>query len=413
MEKRLSDLQTILTLYGSDKTAIAEKTADIRKYFFTSKSHLSPVRIIYDEAPEGGYNSDYLDISIEDLTSESLKIDSRYVWIDNILPSGVISLLESHRTMHLKDFAKFSRYDINLLSKIRDFRTLVNLQYVKQLAHELGISTTLDPVLSFPLGPNAITILEAAQAYQSIMTGSLFTIDPEINSPEMVPIITRIVDRNGVTIWEYEKRPQKVLSKRVTSSLIEMLRMVVEEGTGRRARGSIQMSVGFENGKMEIPVPCFGKTGTANRFTNSSFIGFIPGLDPESGEFDTQEGYVIASYVGYDDNAPMKGPNIRIAGASGALPVWIDTSSGVAGSPEYKKNIHVPDLAFLDWSKPLISGNNMQPVRVSGISGLRAEESSEEFSTDQMVETWSFIVKNGSFINAAREFDPIEGVPHE
>ena len=104
----------------------------------------------------------------------------------------------------------------------------------------------------------------------------------------------------------------KIVSDRISGEIKEILRHVIEDGTGRSAEGSVQLSIDFETGRMDFPIPSFGKTGTSNRFTNSSFIGFIPGLRKNSGKFSFDTGYVIGSYVGYDDNRPMKGGQTTI-----------------------------------------------------------------------------------------------------
>ena len=62
--------------------------------------------------------------------------------------------------------------------------------------------------------------------------------------------------------------------------------------------------------------------------------------------------FVVAAYVGYDDNTPMKNNHFRIFGASGALPVWIDVANEVTKNQLFHKSIDPVDFAFL-------SGNNL------------------------------------------------------
>jgi membrane peptidoglycan carboxypeptidase len=277
--------------------------------------------------------------------------------------------------------------------------------YVRQLAYNMGISTWLDPVLSFPLGPNSISILEGALAYQTFMQGSVKYFG-ETYSNIMVPVITHIADRDGETIWEYAPEQNEVLSKEVSSSVTEILRSVVTHGTGRKARGEIKMTLNLEEGKVELPIPCFGKTGTANRFTNSSFIGFVPGLDDVSGDFKINNGYVIAAYVGFDNNFPMKGKNFSISGSSGALPIWIDSAKGVVDSREYKKNAHMADLVFLTQKDILIADNEMVPFNVSEISGL--PQKNDEIGIDESTVIYSYI-EDQYVSGLKRNFTPITG----
>ncbi len=233
----------------------------------------------------------------------------------------IIDLLEQSRNQMLEQFEKAQPYDMDVLRRIRDFRVLVNLSYVVQLAERLGVATKLAPVLSFPLGSNAVTIAEAALAYQTLLTGYRFAVGAGSDQDsQMIPMIMRIVDREGDALWTYEPSPTRVISPEVSAMVSEILRMAVEQGTGSQAKGAVK--VRFETGDtpLSIPVPAYGKTGTANRFTNSSFVGHVPGPDPRSGLLTTEAGYTIGCYVGYDDNRPMKSDRFAVYGASGGLP---------------------------------------------------------------------------------------------
>jgi penicillin-binding protein 1A len=274
-----------------------------------------------------------------------LRLEREDIWVDGLIPSKSIDLLQSNMRKDFERLMGQKRYDPEVLAKVGDFRRLVNTLYIVRLCKELGFSTKLDPVLSFPLGANAVSILEAALAYEAVMTGKLYPLADEISNA-MVPIITKIVDRQGKTLWEYTPNPKKVLSPRVSKLVTNILRLVMENGTGRSARNAVHLSLETGDMDVDVPLPSFGKTGTANRFTNSSFVGFIPGPDDQSGQLGLDEGYVIASYVGFDDNRPMKGKQISIYGASGALPLWIDTANSIVNCAQFKVNLGIADLAF-------------------------------------------------------------------
>jgi penicillin-binding protein 1A len=284
------------------------------------------------------------------------------IWVDNLLPAGILDTLEDHMQVNYRRFLTEDRYTLEVLSGIRDFKTLVNLSYVTYLSRKLGVSTPLDPVLSFPLGPNAVSIMEAALAYETLVTGKRSPLSPE-ESPAMVPIITKIVDREGETIYAFVPEPETVLAQRVSTLTTEILRKVMEVGTGRKARDAVCM--------FGIPIPTFGKTGTANRFTNSSFVGFIPGHHPETGLLDLDDGYTIAAYAGYDDNRPMKGKHVEIYGASGALPLWIDTATAIVRTPQFQKGIEPADLVFsAPLAVPAAEEGDFCRVPVSALTGL-------------------------------------------
>ncbi|MGD9160263.1 MAG: transglycosylase domain-containing protein [Desulfobacteraceae bacterium] len=411
MTEELKDINLLFTLYSDDPSPIEKKLEKALNHLFVLKTEDGRERIIYTENPLNIQGRAFFNITINDLLKRKNNFRFEDIWIDDLVPSGTIDDLQTYIAKHYKELTSYSRYDMKVLSQIRDFKTLVNISYVKQLAKNIGIDTWLDSDLSFPLGPDSISIIEGALAYQSILSGDFHSIPDIEKNNSMTPVITRITDRNDVVLWEYKPDTKKVMSKTVSASIIEILRKVIENGTGRRAKDAIKMTLDFESGKMELPVRCYGKTGTANRFTNSSFVGFIPGLDDVSGEFDLNQGYVIAAYVGYDNNFPMKNKSFSISGASGALPIWIDSTKGIVDSDEYKKGIHISDLAFISTSRPLMT-DGMESFRVSTIDGLPLGDSEEKDSkkvtdvyafgkTDQMIPAWN------------REFTPLKGTDNE
>jgi membrane peptidoglycan carboxypeptidase len=241
------------------------------------------------------------------------------------------------------------------------------------------------------------------------MTGQVYTIADPV-TPSMVPIITKIVDRQGETLWEYEAGSKRILTSRVSGLVSEILQKVMENGTGKSAKDAIQLSLEIEEEKLQIPIPAFGKTGTADRFTNSSFIGFILGLRKDSSRLDVQEGYVIATYVGYDDNRPMKGEQVTIYGASGALPLWIDTANAIANSKEFKKDLQVADLAFDFQSIPLIDEPELRPISVSSTSGLPLGPD-DALVSEPHVQLLSHIEVKEDTVSLKRVFEPLGG-PH-
>ena len=327
--------------------------------------------------------------------------------VDGIMPAGAMDLLQASTIKHFERLAALRRYDAEVLSKIGDFRRLVNILYVVRLSEELGFSTRLDPVLSFPLGSNAVSILETALAYEAMITGGVHPLD-DGTAPGMVPIITKIVDREGKIVWQYRPRPKQVLSKRVSGLMANILRLVMEYGTGRSAKDAVRLALDVDEMTVHVPLPSFGKTGTANRFTNSSFVGFIPGPDGQSGRLDLENGYVIATYVGFDDNRPMRTDRISIYGSSGALPVWIDTANAVVNSPGFKLKLQIAELAF---ESGVPGSSNLQgliEVPVSPGSGIALLERSGPGAGDFPSVLSDAEVRDQTLI-LKRVFEPIRG----
>ena len=319
-------------------------------------------------------------------------------WVGNLVPPEVLGLLETHTQSQFRKLMGRQKYSLEVLSKIRDFRTLVNIRFVIYLSKKIGISTHLDPVLSFPLGPNAISIMEAALAYETLLTGKKYPLGPE-GGFDMVPIIKKIVDREGRTIWEYVPEPKTVLSERVTILISEILRKVMERGTGKKARSIIRI--------YDTPLPSFGKTGTANRYTNSSFVGLIPGPDDTSGQLNVDNGYTIAGYVGFDDNQPMKGKHVTLYGSSGALPLWMDTARAIAETEDFKNKIQPADLAF----NPLLHPQNpeqygLKAVPVSPLTGLPLTDGQKPSKSSGGPEVLTQTGNEGKSWHLKREFEP-------
>ncbi|MBW2023213.1 MAG: hypothetical protein JRI51_10225, partial [Deltaproteobacteria bacterium] len=171
-------------------------------------------------------------------------------------------------------------------------------------------------------------------------------------------------------LWEYQASPVRVLTERQSTIIKDILRNVVLHGTGRRAKKAVNLSIRAQDLVLNIPVPTFGKTGTANRFTNSSFAGFVARLDQRIPAWDSSKGFVITAYVGYDDNKPMKSKHTEIYGASGALPLWIDTAVAIVNSPAYVSNVQLADLAFETLEDEATNRVGLKKIAVSPISGL-------------------------------------------
>ena len=355
-------------------------------------------RIIYTDHPEYLARDDLIPITpawfIEKAQGPNIE---KKVWIDNLIPAGILDSIEAHIKANTKKLLTHERYSFEVLSKVRDFRTLVNLSFVVYLSKKIGISTPLDPVLSFPLGPNSISIMEAALAYETLATGRAYPLSPGGGSA-MVPIIKKIVDREGEVIWEYSPKPERVLSRRVSTLISEILGKVMERGTGKKAKDAIRL--------FDIPVPTFGKTGTANRFTNSSFVGLIPGPDSRTGQFDLENGYVIATYTGYDDNRPMKGKHLAIYGSSGALPLWIDTANAIVGTTDFKKGVQPADLVFSPLARPEADEKEFRRIPVSSVTGLPKRPFKQAAGSSSDVTVLSETEAQGEKLELKRHFEP-------
>jgi membrane peptidoglycan carboxypeptidase len=412
MKRSFKRLQDLVGLYKKDEEQIwINELRETLRYFYFTENEKAGLKVIYTEPSAQVNLTEVSPITPQWILDRSEPLSVERIWINGLIPSEGVDLLQLQLQEKYKSLVSLNRYDLAVLSKIRDFKTLVNLMYVTHISKKMGISTKLDPVLSFPLGANSISIIESALVYHTIMTGLLYPVSDGLK-PGLVPVITKIADREGETLWEYSPQPKRILTTRVSGLVSEILHQVIKNGTGQRAKDTIKLSVEIDDEYLDIPIPSFGKTGTADRFTNSSFVGFIPGLQKDPTQLDTQKGYVIASYVGYDDNRPMKGKNVTIYGASGALPLWIETANIIINSDTFKKDIHVADLAFDIQTVPVRNNEELMPVLISSTTGLPSREEDEKKMESNVRILSDVDVKEG-IISPKRVFEPISGADYE
>ncbi len=159
-----------------------------------------------------------------------------------------------------------------------------------RLLHNFGIlNKDIQPTPSLCLGPCEISVGEMVSAYtafanKGIRTAPLF--------------VTRIEDNEGNVISEFAPIMEEVISENSSYKMLDMLRAVINEGTGVRVR--------FKYG---ITADMGGKTGTTNDNSDGWFMGFTPSL-------------VSGVWVGGEDRGIHFDTMFYGQGASMALPIW-------------------------------------------------------------------------------------------
>ena len=127
------------------------------------------------------------------------------------------------------------------------------LNNVIDTAHKAGIKSDMQPNLSLALGSGAFTPLEVATAYSTFARGGV----------RVEPILIRkILDNKGNVIEKNDPVAVDALPQRHVSLLVEILKDVVNYGTGALA-------------KIEGRIVA-GKTGTADGSRDIWFTGFTP-----------------------------------------------------------------------------------------------------------------------------------------
>lgn len=132
--------------------------------------------------------------------------------------------------------------------------TEIGPQKVADMAHKCGIESDLEAVPSITLGAEEVSVLEMAQAYATIANGGTLH---EANC------IEEITDSTGQIIYRADTRGNKVLNTDLTEAAIEVMKGVVQKGTGRNAA--------LYNGQ-----PVGGKTGTSEDYRDKWFCGITP-----------------------------------------------------------------------------------------------------------------------------------------
>jgi penicillin-binding protein 1A len=274
---------------------------------------------------------------------------------NNILIEGKVSIetlemLSNSVQNEYKQLSSRPPYSFEVLSLIPDFRVLAGLSYVTTLGKALNIKSQLEPVLSFPLGSNVISLFETAMTYQAITTGYVAENGLEGTLDELA-IIERIENAEGETIYVPERKNKRVVDAKTNLMISDILHNIVKFGTGRYADKNVRLhsfdpETERQLQQFNLPVPLMGKTGTANHFTNSTFAGVIPGPHKEQNGFATENGYTVAAYVGFDTNDPMVRNTTHITGSSGALPVWTRMANGILLEKNFGNQLDLVDLAF-------------------------------------------------------------------
>jgi len=189
----------------------------------------------------------------------------------------------SYRPMTLRDGLVHSKNTITaqLMDKVGPAK-------VAQLARAMGVrQSRLDVVPSLALGTSPVTLREMVAAYGTIANGGNY-IEPQL--------VVRVEDGSGRTLEGFAAvRPERALPRASALTLVNVMRGVIDEGTGSaiRQRWGIQADVA-------------GKTGTTQDNSDGWFILMHPQL-------------VAGAWVGFNDNRVTMGPWGQ--GARSALPI--------------------------------------------------------------------------------------------
>lgn len=157
----------------------------------------------------------------------------------------------------------------------------LNLSDIIKNASKMGITTPLKQTPSLVLGSAEVKLIDMATAYLTIANGG-YAAWPYF--------IEEIAQKQGTPLYiRSHTQNVQILDEKIIEEITAMLENVISNGTGKNA---------------ELPFFAAGKTGTTQNFRDAWFVGFT-------------KKYVVAVWLGNDDNSPMK----NITG--GSLPAQI------------------------------------------------------------------------------------------
>ncbi|MCF8056477.1 MAG: transglycosylase domain-containing protein [Desulfocapsa sp.] len=274
------------------------------------------------------------------------------VLLDSTMSSAAVSLVEKQVKREYQRLSALPPYSLEVLAGVPDFRILAGLRYLIDLAREAGISSQLEPVLSFPLGSNVVTLLEAVRLYETLITGEVALLEAESDeNRDLLTVLDRIETVEGEVVYQAAIRKKELFAPKPRLELNHVLENTVKFGTGRYAQKHTKLPANRSGSKEELEVldlviPLLGKTGTANNYTNASFLGYLPGVSDDGTGMVIDDGYALGVYVGFDNNTPMRRKTTRITGSGGALPAWTDMVNTILREKGYIEKLDPVDLSF-------------------------------------------------------------------
>ena len=180
---------------------------------------------------------------------------------------------------------------------------------VAALWKKVGVGTVPKAYPSIALGVFEATPYEIASAY---------TMFPNQGLMRPLQHILTITSGGKNVTQKASALPRRVARAETSFLVTDMMRSVLNEGTGAGAR-----SAGFT-------LNAAGKTGTTNDLRDAWFVGFTPDL-------------LTVVWVGFDDNQP-----VGLSGAQAALPIWTQFMLRALGG-RTSVGFNVPDgITFAD-----------------------------------------------------------------
>jgi len=256
-------------------------------------------------------------------------IDNGYTAADIIIDSPIIYKDPSkNENWKPKNFSNKFYGPITIRNALENSRNVATIRLLDKIGvntvidytHRMGIKSDLHPYLSLGLGSFEVTPLELTSAF-GIFSNKGIRVEPYS--------ILYVTDIEGKLLEENHPVVSDVLSPDTSFIITNLLKGVVEHGTGWRAKS--------------LRRPVAGKTGTTNDFRDAWFIGYVPHL-------------VTGVWVGLDDNSSLGEDE---TGSRAASPIWVNFMNNV-----------LRDWPIEDFNLP----ENITLVKIDAKTGLLPSE---------------------------------------
>lgn len=211
---------------------------------------------------------------------------------------------------------------------------------VVETAHDMGITSDVQPFLSITLGSQEVTPLEMTSAYATLAN----------EGTHIPPVaIDKIVDSHGDTIFEASYKGTEAISPSVAYATTQILKGVISGGTARRAA---------------IGRPAAGKTGTTQDYRDAWFCGYTPQL-------------ACAVWLGYTPERPMRNVHgITVFGGTFPAMIWAEfMKAALADQPKLDfKSAPAPKYTWKkEWDIPEIDVPNVAGMTQAAAEALLVE----------------------------------------
>ena len=244
------------------------------------------------------------------------------------------------------------------------------------IAHRMGITSNLEEVASITLGSQGVCTLEMADAYATLANGGIHN---------DAVAITKVVNRDGDTIFEHQGTPTRALSSEVAYATTKVLQTVFTGGTATAAR--------LSSGQVAA-----GKTGTSENWRDSWLCGYTPQLS-------------CAVWIG--------------ARAERQMPAWIDCSRvwrsfmtaalagqplqefATAANPAYNNKFNQEQLDYFNKKKEEEEAKKKEeeakkfsPANAPNVVGMTLEQATKALAgfKAEYVQEYSSTIKTGLII---------------